>query len=458
MPRPRDAGTRIPLTLSQQQMWLLEASADPPGLFNITAQHRFAAAVDEHALRAALEHLTQRHETLRTSFHSDGGAPYQSVAPSVALDFDLCDLRDLPAGEPREELHARVGAQDAEAFDLAQAPLWRSRLYRSADGSEMLAVTFDHLVCDGTSAYIFLSEVVAAYEALVAGDEPALRPLAVQYPDFALWQRDWLSEERLAAQLAYWKRKLAGMPLGPAMPLDRVPEKPTRRIATEPISVIGDAYAGLRDLARETGGTVFVVVAAALNALFHRAAGVTDVVLSTTLSGRQRSQLDGLVGCFHGVGRLRTDLSGDPSFETVVERMRETVIGLFEHQDIPFMRVRQAVLPDLPRGGPALLAAVPVELQYFHTAHDEWTPGAGVVERPGPDRGPDDLFFRGHLHPLNVTCLDDGERLWGQFSYKVDFYDRETIRRLAADLDLVLSAVVANPRARLSQLPVTAAD
>ncbi len=456
--QPRDATTRIPLTLSQQQMWQLEKTADPPGLFNVTAQHRFAEHVDERALRAALERLAERHETLRTSFHTgSAGEPYQSVAQGVAVDFASEDLSSVAAGQLDEVRHRQVGVQDAQAFDLGRAPLSRSRLYRFADGSGVLAVTFDHLVCDGTSAYIFLSELVVCYEAVVAGSEPALRPLPVQYPDFALWQQSWLGEERLAVQLEYWKRKLSGMPLGPAVAPDRIPEQPTRRIASRPISVTGDVYEALRELARETQSTVFVLAVAAVQALFSRAGGLTDIVLSTTLSGRQRAQLESLVGCFHGVGRIRTDLSGDPSFETVVARARETVLGLFEHQDIPFMRVRQAVLPEMPRGGPALLAAVPVELQYFHTVHDEWTPGAGVVERPGPHKGPDELFFRGHLHPLNVTLLDDGTQLWGHFSFKTDFYDEETITQLAADLDTLLAAVIEDPRMVLSRLPVRAA-
>lgn len=449
----RDASTRIPLTLSQQQMWQLEAAADPPGLFNVTAQHTFAGGVDGAVLHRALGHLAVRHETLRTSFHVDADGPFQRVEQEAPVDVDSCDLTGVPLDQLADALHRRVAEQDAAPFDLARAPLSRSCLYRFADGSAMVAVTFDHLVCDGTSAYIFLSDLVAAYEALAAGTEPTLRALPVQYPDFALWQRSWLDERELDAQLEYWKHTLAGMALGPVVPLDHIPERPTRRIETQPISVTGELYAGLRELARTTHSTVFVVAVAALQALCNRAGGLTDIVLSTTLSGRQRSQLEGLVGCFHGVGRLRTDLSGDPSFETVVARARDTVLGLFEHQDVPFMRVRRAVLPDLPNGGPALLAAVPVEFQYFHTAHDEWTPGAAVVERPGPDKGPDQLFFRGHLHPLNVTVLDDGAQLWGAFSYKVDFYDRETIVRLAAGFHDLLAAVVDDRHRRLSQLP-----
>ncbi|MDQ3932785.1 MAG: amino acid adenylation domain-containing protein [Actinomycetota bacterium] len=454
--QPRRLGERIPLTLSQEQMWQLEAAADPPGLYNITAQHWFSCPVDEDALRRALARVVERHETLRTSFHTASGGPYQVVSASLPVELSVSDLRSVPEREREREYHRRIASQDAAPFDLAQAPLFRAHLYRLADDRSVMAVTFDHLVCDGTSAYIFLGELSAAYEARAAGREPALRSLTVQYPDFALWQRAWLTEERLQAQLEYWTQKLAGMPLGPAVPFDRVPEHPTRLIVARPLSLSSGSYEGLQQLARANRSTAFVVTVAAVQALFSRLGGQTDIVLSTTLSGRQRSELEGLIGCFHGVGRIRTDLSGDPTFETIVSRARDSVLGLFEHQDVPFGRVRRAVLPDFPRGGPALLVAVPVEFQYFHTTHDEWAPGAGVVERPGEDKGPDELFFRGHLHPLNVTFLDDGAQLWGEFSYKVDFYDRETIERLAEGLKRVLLAVTQNPALRLSELPVAA--
>lgn len=444
--RPRRPAERIPLTLSQEHMWRLETAADPPGLFNVTAIHRFDRPVDLDAMRRAIEYLTARHEALRASVHSSHAGPYQTVAPPLALELEIREVDSHP------ELRESLAGQDAEPFSLESPPLWRVGLHRLDPDHSVLAATFDHLVCDGTSAYVFLSELNAAYEAIAAGAEPALRELPIQFPDFARWQRGWLTEERLEAQLDYWREKLAGMPLGPAVPFDHVPERPSRRIASVPVTIEPGLYQAMSRLARSTAGTVFVVTVAAMQALFARAGGRSDVVLSTTLSGRQRAEVDGLIGCFHGVGRIRTDLSGDPTFAEVLERTREAVVGLLEHQDIPFYRIRQAVLPDLPAGGPALLRAVPTELQYFHTAHEEWAPGAGVVERPGADPGPDQLFFRGHLHPLQVSFLDDGARLWGALSYKVDFYDAQTIDSLASALLSALPALTQAPELRLSQL------
>jgi non-ribosomal peptide synthetase component F len=160
------------------------------------------------------------------------------------------------------------------------------------------------------------------------------------------------------------------------------------------------------------------------------------------------------LGFFAGIGRIRTDLSGDPSFAQVLDRTRESVLGLFEHQDLPFMRIRDVVAPDFAHGAADghPLARLPVEFQYFHAGQDGWAPGLGVVERAGPDKGPDELFFRGQLHPLSITLLDDGTQLWGEINYKVDFYHAVSIERLAVALERLLPAAAAAPDRRLSEL------
>jgi len=203
------------------------------------------------------------------------------------------------------------------------------------------------------------------------------------------------------------------------------------------VAVGPGARARLEHVARTTGSSVFSVAVAAVGALLGHHGGTTDVVLSTTLSGRTRTELEDLVGMFSGIGRLRADVSGDPAFADVVTRCRERVLGMFDNQDIPFMRVRRALLPDFPAGGPALAAVLPTEFQYFRVARHH------------------ELFFRGQLHPLSLTLLDDGTRISGEWSYKLDFYDPATVDRLADDLDRLLDAAGADPSLRLSELPFT---
>jgi non-ribosomal peptide synthetase component F len=182
---------------------------------------------------------------------------------------------------------------------------------------------------------------------------------------------------------------------------------------------------------------MFAVVQAAAAVVFGGAGGTDDVAVSTTLSGRTRAEVEQLVGMFSGIGRIRTDLSGDPPFVEVVRRAREYSLGMFENQDIPFMRVRRAVLPDFPAGGVELAAALPGEFGYFRTRQDD-----------------PELLFRGQLHPLSLTLLDDGTEIGGELSYKLDFYRAETIDRLATDLERLFEVVGADPRVRLSDLPI----
>ncbi len=413
--RRREPGERLPLSLAQEQMWELEATATPPGLYNFTALHQFDGPVDVDALRDALAYVVDRHEILRAGI-TDG--PAQFVVPSVTVDVAIAE--------------GSVAEQNAAPFDLARPPLLRAGLYPLDDGTTQLAVTFDHLVCDGTGAEIFLSEVLVAYRGAAA----TLPALPVQFPDFAVWQRASVTEEVLRRQLDWWTETLRDMPLGPAVPFDHLPDAPTRRFGSRPVDVGPATRARLEAVARATGSTVFTVAVAAVSALFGRHGGLSDVVFSTTLSGRTRAELEDLVGMFSGIGRLRTDLSGDPSFAAVVTRTRERVLGMFENQDIPFLRVRRALFPDFP-SGPAVVAALPTELQYFHTTGDH------------------EVFFRGQLVPLSLTLLDDGERITGSWSWKLDFYDTATVDRLAGDLSAVLDAVGRDPSMRVSQLPVS---
>ncbi len=435
--RPRPPGAHFPLTLAQEQMWDLEAEAEPPGLYNVTAMRRFEAPVDEGALRAALAFMVRRHETLRTSFGLEAGRPHQVVSPRGHLDLAVSDLRGGPQMEA--ELQHRTAEQDRTPFDLARAPLARVQLFHLDGGTSQLAVTLDHLICDGTSVKVFLSELAEAYDARRAGREPQLPRLAVQFADYALWQREWLTEDVLEAQLRWWSETLEGMPLGPAIAFDREPATPSRRFASQALTVAPSTYQLLRNLARASQSSVFIVCTAVVQAVLSRIGGTHDIVMSTTLNGRQRVELERLISMFAGMGRIRTDLSGDPSLLEIVHRARSTVLGLFEHQDIPFMRIRRALLPDFPPDGPYLAAALPIELGYFHTA------SAGAEH---------EFFFRGQMHPLSVAFLDDGSRLEGTVSYKQDFYDDVTITRLVEGLALAIEATAGNPDLRLSELPI----
>jgi amino acid adenylation domain-containing protein len=465
---PRPLAAKLPLSLAQEQMWAVQNRSGTRVDNNVTATLRLPAPVDPETLGSALAHLVDRHEALRTSFPIEHERPYQSIAPRVGVQVGHTDLSGLPPERRPATTTELVRAQDSAPFELGKAPLFRFGLISLGDPDDLVALTFDHMVCDGPSAYILLSELEEAYSALAAGRHPTLRPLPLQYADFALWERDWLTEARLEAQLGYWERVLAGMPLGPALPFDRTPETPTRRIASRSLAFGPGTRKAMEELARSRRASVLIVCVAAVSTALGSLGGSDDVVLSTTLSGRQRAEVEGMVGNLAAMGRLRVSLAGDPSFAMVVARARDAVLGLFDHGDIPFFRVRDALGPDFAQrsGGRPPLALLPTELQYFRASHDHWSPGWGVVEQPPStpagfvttlDRPRGELFFRGQLHPLSITLFDDGTQLWGEASYKTDFYEAQTIERLAQCLDHLVALVTADPSAQLSALRSAAA-
>lgn len=437
--------TRVPLSLAQEQMWKLESAAAPPGLYNVTVQRFFTEAVDADLLQEALAVVVNRHEPLRTRFGEDETGCFQTVEPTVPVTLTRTELTATGDIARTEELQRRIGEENAAPFDLRVAPLWRALLFALRPDSGLLIVTFDHLVCDGPSAYVFVDELNAAYHALASGDSPQLGPLPIRYSEFAQAQRAWVSAGRLQDQTDYWEQKLAGMPLGPAIPFDHVPETPTRRIARSTFTIKTSAYDSVVSAARQTRSTPFVVAVAAVSAVCARRSARSDLMFSTTVSGRSDADVAGLIGMFSGMSRIRQDLSDDPSFEEVIHRSRDTVFGMLEHQDVPFMRIRGKVLPDFPRTGVELLASVPTEFVYFR-----------IPARDASDTLPsDDIYFRGQLHPLSVTLLDDGNRLWGTLSYKLDWYDARSIESVQADICKVLEAVDVLMPIRLSAFPLS---
>ena len=453
------SGLRVPLSLMQESMWWLERYAPSPGFFNEVLRHRFSSPVDPALLTEALGVVTRRHESLRTTFPTvSADQPYQSIAPSVDIELGVSDLSSLPADERARQL-VRLEVADAEApFDIAQGPLLRAHLLQLGDGAGELFVVFDHLVSDPTSQAIFVSELDEAYAALSAGGEPALGPVGLDFADFAVWQRRWMTDERLAEHRGYWRTVLEGVSPEQRVPYstevrDTGPED--RSDLTQPpamyaFNVPPAVCAALRRLPRSSG---FVLCAAAVAALVARATGEPDVLLATSVDGRDRAELAGMVGLFGGMSLLRIDLGGDPPFDLVVRRARAAVLGVLEHQQLPLYPALQSVRDggiDVP------LSAIPVAVHFFHAAHHRWVPGASIVARPPERDGPVEPDLPDASKPLEFRFYDDGTALWGELLYHRDYFNGRTALQAVSDLNALLAAVSADPMLRLSQLPVAA--
>ncbi|HYP23357.1 MAG TPA: condensation domain-containing protein, partial [Actinomycetota bacterium] len=304
----------FPASFGQERLWVLEhLRADVP-LYMHSFAVRCRGPLDVDALRAAVATVVARHETLRTRFEIRAGSLVQVVVPHLDVDVEVVDLTHLGAGA-EDEARRLAESLDDEPVDLARPPLVRFRLLRVAADDHVLVVAIHHVVSDGWSIDVLLRDLGTCYDARLAGDQPSLPDLPIQYADYAVWQREWLSGAELDKQVAYWSDALAGAPALLELPTDR-PRPPVQSFdgATAPVSIPPDVVAALNEVAATAGATPFMAVTAAFAAVLHRYASQTDVLLATPVAGRRRSEVEALIGFFVNTLVLRTDCSGNPSF------------------------------------------------------------------------------------------------------------------------------------------------
>ncbi|HEU0076131.1 MAG TPA: condensation domain-containing protein, partial [Longimicrobiaceae bacterium] len=440
VPVPRD-GSPLPPSFAQARLWFIDQLEPGSPAYNIPVPLRASGAVDVRVLAGALSELVRRHEALRTVFRSTAGEPVQVVLPAAPLPLPSVDLRAL-SPETREIETKRLAAEDAaRPFDLARGPLLRTTLVRSGEGEHALLVNMHHVVSDGWSMGVLFRELSVLYQAFAAGASSPLPELPVQYADFAVWQRAWLSGETLEAQVGYWKQMLDGAPPLLEVPTDR-PRAPgqSARGRTHPLVLSAEATQGLRALSRREGATLFMTVLAAWQALLGRYAGQADVVVGSPIAGRTRAELEGLIGFFVNMLVLRADLGGDPTWAELVGRTRRAALGAYAHQDVPFERLVDELAP---------------ERSLTHAPLFQVTFALDRVEDEGPSLGRVRLERFGGSQAvakfdLDLSLVDDGGVLAGRLTYSTALFEPETAARMARHLETLLESRAADPGRRLS--------
>ena len=328
------------------------ADWDTGSAYHVPASVRLLGELDVSALERAFAALVDRHEALRTRFVVVDGSPCQVIERSGSFALTLEDMSGLPQSERAAAVRERVGSVAAAPFDLERGPLLRAHLMRLSGEEHVAAVVLHHIVSDGWSLGVLIRELGALYAAFVAGTPSPLPGLAVQYADYALWQRAWLTGAVLERQVGYWRDRLAGAPAALALPTDRArPAVQSYRGAGHGFALSPELGAGLHDLARSAGATLFMVLLAAYQVLLSRWSGQKDIVVGTPIAGRTHREIEGLIGFFVNTLALRTELSGDPSFRELVGRVKETALGAYAHQDLPFEKLVEELQPvrDLSR-------------------------------------------------------------------------------------------------------------
>nr|QEO75077.1 condensation domain-containing protein [uncultured bacterium] len=442
---------RIPLSYAQQRLWFLNQVEGPNPTYNIVVPMRLSGTLDEAALHAALSDVVGRHEPLRTVFAEDADGPYQVVLPEAEPDITVVDVASV---EVPERL-ARIGAH---RFDLAgQTPL-RTWLLRLGSHDFVLVLLMHHVVGDGWSMPLLVRDLTTAYSARVAGEAPDWQPLPVQYVDYTLWQRDLLGNE-LDRQLQYWKDTLADLPEELRLPADRQrPAVSTNRGGMVEFEVPAKLHAAVLNLARATRATPFMVLQAGLAALLHRLGAGTDIPIGTPIAGRTDDALTDLIGFFVNSLVLRTDVSGDPRFRDLVGRARDTALGAYANQDVPFERLVDTINPVRSLSRHPLY-----QVQLTVNNNDDSAAAAVHGKLPGLTVTREQTDITSAKFDLVFSFVERRSvgRPAGMFAaveYSLDLFDEGTVRDLADRLVRLLDAVAGNPNVRISGIDLLGAE
>jgi amino acid adenylation domain-containing protein len=430
-----------PLSFAQQRLWFLEQLRTDHAVYTEADAFRLSGRLDVGVLEECLSRLERRHAVLRTRFVVEGADPVQVVDEVSGRRLVVVDVSG--EGDVAGAVARVVGEQAALPFDLAGGPLWRTVLVRVSEVEHVLVVTAHHSVVDGWSVGVLWRELGELYRGLVAGGEPVLPVLPVEYVDFAVWQREWLSGPVLDVQLGYWRERLAGAPTL-ELPTDR-PRPAAQSFAGDLASfrLPADVVEGLEGLARRQGVTLFMVLLGVFKVLLARYSGQGDVVVGTPIAGRNRAEIEPLVGFFINTLPLRTDLSDDPGFVGLLERVRDTTLGAYDHQDIPFEKLVAELVPDRDMSRPPL---VQIMFQLVNAGMESLDLGDIEV----------------HEWPIATTTTDwdmsvevihqpDGALEW-EVAFNTDLFDRERIDRLGRHVEGLCRSVLADPQCRVSRL------
>jgi amino acid adenylation domain-containing protein len=437
--------TQAPASFGQERFWFIDRLGRGSTEYNVFAGLRLSGGVDEAALERAVGELIRRQHALRTTFREVDGVLMQVVLPFDGYALPVDDLTELDEDERKAEVKRMAGAEGAYPFDMTKEPLFRARLLRLGDGEYALLMCLHHITTDGWSQDVLLRELWKLYEAFREGRESPLPELPVQYLDYAVWQREQSTSAADARHMAYWKARLGGAPALLSLATDYPrPAVPSTRGNKVRVEVLHDRFERLQETGRAENATLYMMMLAAFNVILARYSGSDDVMVGSPIAGRRYKELHDVIGMFVNTLALRTDLSGDPTLRELVGRVREMVLGAYEHQDTPLDRIVAEVRPERSLSHGTLFQVAfqlgdQVQQQATHT-------NAGVRVKefgPGGEDAKVDLALGMGLYP-------DGLR--GTLVYSSDLFEHGTVVRMARHLDRVVDHLANDPDRRLSEL------
>jgi hypothetical protein len=447
IPRRSESASRLPASYAQERMWLLNQFAPDSPAFNISIAMRLAGKLNVGAVSRSINEMVRRHEILRTSFSSPDGQLFQVIDSDLTLLAPLIDLQGLTRDEKGEEIRRVVAREAAHVFDLSRCPLLRVVLVRLEPQEHVLVFTMHHIISDGWSMRVLVSEMCALYSAFSEGKPSPLADLPIQYADFAIWQRQTLQGEALEKTVSYWKRRLGGVAGELSLPADRPrPALNSFRGKVLPFSLSAALSKSINSLSLQEGATLFMTLLSAFKVLLHYYSGQDDIVVGTNIANRNRREVEGLIGFFVNNLAIRTVVADGLTFRQLLGRVREVTLEAYAHQDIPFDMLVEA-LQVRRAANSAPLFQVMFILQ-----------NVPMRQMTLPGLKLDALEVAGVVSKFDLTLfMQETERgLDGWVEYSSDLFDEATISRMTNHFLMLLEQIANDPDRDLGSYSISA--
>ncbi|MDJ0732652.1 MAG: amino acid adenylation domain-containing protein [Nostocaceae cyanobacterium] len=447
---PTNRDVALPLSFAQQRLWIITQLDPDNAFYNLPGAVRLQGKLNIEFLQQSFSEIINRHEALRTNFIVQAdGEPVQIIRPPGAWKLSVVDIQKL---SPREQEISwqKLAAKSAQRpFNLATEPLIRGTLVQLSDTEHILLLCLHHIIADGWSKSIFVRELATFYSSFYHGRTVPLPQLPIQYADYAVWQRQWLQGDILESQLEYWKQQLANAPTLLSLPTDRPrPAVQTFQGGYQSFAFPKQLSEALKSLSREEGVTLFMTLLCAFNILLYRYAGTEDILVGSPIANRNKSEIEGLIGFFVNNLVLRTDLSGNPSYRELLARVKEITLAAYNHQDIPFELLVDALVPERD------LSHTPLFQVMFALQN---TP-VEKMDLAGLSLSPLVVENKTSKFDLTLSVENTTDGLTGWWEYSTDLFDDATITRMIGHFQTLLEGIVANPQQNIDELPLLTAN
>ncbi len=442
---PRENQGSIPLSFAQQRLWFLGQLEPDSPFYNIATAVHLSGHLNHQALQRALNTIVERHEVLRTTYTAENGNPVQVINPPQTVELLTINLQQYQDKEQEIQLQTILNRESQRPFNLSSDLMLRGCLLQLADNEYVLLLVMHHIASDGWSIGVLWNELETLYKAFIEEKAEQLPALSIQYADYAVWQRNWLSGEVLEKQLNYWKEQLADANPVLELPTDRPrPAVQTYRGASKDIAVSRRLTEDIKALCRQEGVTLYMLLLATFQVLLYRYTRQEDIIVGSPIAGRNREEIEGLIGFFVNTLVFRTDLAGNPSFKEVLDRVKTKTLEAYAHQDLPFDRLVEELSPERSLSYNPLFQVMFV----LQNAFTETEMLSGLKKSP-VEMDKDTAKF-----DLTLSISEDDGGLIGHWEYSTDLFDGSTIERMAGHFGTLLEGIVANPNESVASLPL----